>query len=116
LVLVDTAGRLHNKENLMRELVKVKRIIGKQDAAAPHEVLLIVDGTNGMNAVSQAKEFHEALCVTGMIVTKLDSSAKGGAIAACKLEVGLDTFFVARGEKTENLQEFNPQTYVKEFF
>lgn len=116
LVLVDTAGRLHNKENLMRELVKVKRVIGKQDAAAPHEVLLVVDGTNGMNAVSQAKEFNETLCVTAMIVTKLDSSAKGGAIAACKSEVGLDTLFVGRGEKTKNLQEFIPQDYVKEFF
>lgn len=116
LALVDTAGRLHNKENLMRELVKVKRVIGKQDAAAPHEVLLVVDGTNGMNAVSQAREFNDALCVTGMIVTKLDSSAKGGAIAACKAEVGLDTLFVGRGEKTENLQIFDPQTYVKEFF
>lgn len=113
LILVDTAGRLHTKEGLMRELEKVGRVLGKQRAGAPQQTLLVVDGTNGANALAQAREFHRTLGVTGLIVTKLDSSAKGGVIAAIKQELGLETFWVGRGEGVEDLVEFDPQSYAE---
>ena len=116
VALIDTAGRLHNKENLMRELEKVKRVLVKQDAAAPHETLLVIDGTSGLNAVAQAKEFHQALGVSGLVVTKLDSSAKGGVIAAIKSDLKLDTLFIGQGESLEDLKPFDPKTYIKNFF
>lgn len=116
LVLIDTAGRLHNKENLMRELEKMKRVLQKHDASYPHETLLILDGTSGLNTVAQAKEFHQGLNVSGVIVTKLDSSAKGGVIAALKSELKLDTFFVGKGEKIDDLCVFDPEGYIQKFF
>ncbi len=112
LILIDTAGRLHNKEGLMRELAKVRRVIAKQKEGAPEQTLLVIDGTNGANALAQAREFHAALGVTGVIVTKLDSSAKGGVIAAVKREIGLNTLWVGQGESLESLTPFDPVSYA----
>ncbi|MDD5261462.1 MAG: signal recognition particle-docking protein FtsY [Methylacidiphilales bacterium] len=116
LVLIDTAGRLHNKENLMRELEKVKRVIQKLIPDAPHEILLVLDGTNGNNAVEQARQFHSFLNLTGLIVTKLDSSSKGGAIAAIKAEHKIDPVFIGSGEGLDDFREFDPKAYVSRFF
>jgi fused signal recognition particle receptor len=116
LALIDTAGRLHNKENLMRELEKIKRIINSKVKGAPHEVILVVDGTNGANAIEQARVFHTALGLTGLIVTKLDSSSKGGAVAAIKAETGVSPYFIGTGEGLEDLRPFDPKSYVEAFF
>lgn len=116
VIFVDTAGRLHNNVNLVRELEKVKRVIDKQHPGAPHEVILVVDGTNGANAIRQATDFHAALGLSGLIVTKLDSSSKGGAIAAIKSELGIDTLFTGSGETLEDLKVFDPQQYIRDFF
>jgi fused signal recognition particle receptor len=116
LVIIDTAGRLHNKENLMRELEKIKRVIQKQVPDAPHETLLVLDGTNGTNALDQAKQFHKFLTISGIIVTKLDTSSKGGAVAAIKAEEQIDPLFVGMGEGMDDLVKFNPQDYVARFF
>jgi fused signal recognition particle receptor len=116
LVLIDTSGRLHNKENLMRELEKVKRVIEKKEPSAPQETLLVVDGTTGINALSQAKEFDQMIGLTGLVVTKLDSSAKGGTIAALKRELNLETILIGKGEKLEDLEMFRPEKYVANFF
>lgn len=112
LVLIDTAGRLHTKDNLLRELAKVKRVLGKLDAAAPHRTLLVIDGTNGANALAQAEQFHKSIGLTGLIATKLDSTAKGGAIAAIKASLGLDTHFIGTGESLEDLHPFHPASYA----
>jgi fused signal recognition particle receptor len=116
LVLIDTSGRLHNKENLMRELEKVKRVIEKKEPSAPQETILVVDGTTGINALSQAKEFDQMIGLTGLVVTKLDSSAKGGTIAALKRELDLETILIGKGEKLEDLEMFRPEKYVANFF
>ncbi|MFZ5805993.1 MAG: signal recognition particle-docking protein FtsY [Verrucomicrobiota bacterium] len=116
LVLVDTAGRLHSKENLMRELAKTKRVIAKHGEKFPQETLLIIDGMSGVNAVNQAKEFQEALGVSGLIVTKMDSSSKGGVIAAIKAELNLETLWVGEGEQLDDLKIFEHREYVKNFF
>jgi fused signal recognition particle receptor len=116
LALVDTAGRLHNKENLMRELEKTKRVLNTKVPGAPHETLLVVDGTNGTNALQQAQAFHQSLGLTGLIVTKLDSSSKGGMVAAIKEETGLSPYFLGTGETLADLQPFDPESYVKRFF
>ncbi|MGF1679523.1 MAG: signal recognition particle-docking protein FtsY [Candidatus Methylacidiphilales bacterium] len=113
VIIVDTAGRLHNNHNLVRELEKVKRVAAQSMEGAPHETLLVVDGTNGVNAVEQARRFHEALKVTGLAVTKLDSSSKGGSIAAIKSELGLDTVFIGNGEGLNDLKIFDPVDYVR---
>lgn len=114
LVLIDTAGRLHTKDNLLRELEKIKRVLSKLDSSAPQHTLLVVDGTNGSNALSQAQQFHQAIGLTGLIATKLDSSAKGGAIAAIKAELGLDTYFIGTGESPADLQPFHPAHYSQQ--
>jgi fused signal recognition particle receptor len=116
LVLIDTAGRLHNKENLMRELEKVKRVIAKQEPGAPHEVLLVIDGTSGTNGLSQASQFHAALGVTGVVVTKLDSSSKGGVVASLKAQLGLETLMIGTGEGVDDWRDFDPRAYVARFF
>ncbi|NJK92404.1 MAG: signal recognition particle-docking protein FtsY [Blastochloris sp.] len=116
LALIDTAGRLHNKENLMRELEKIKRVIDSRVKGAPHEILLVVDGTNGANAIQQAEVFHQALGLTGLIVTKLDSSSKGGAVAAIKAQTGVSPYFIGTGETLQDLKPFDPQSYVEKFF
>lgn len=111
-LICDTAGRLHTKSNLMQELSKVKRTIGKHDPTAPRECLLVVDATTGSNAIVQAKEFHEAVGLTGIILTKLDGSGKGGAAVAIQHELGIPTRFIGTGEKPEDFEAFDRDTFV----
>ena len=106
-LLCDTAGRQHTKTNLMAELQKVKRTLGKLDSDAPHETLLVVDATTGGNALSQTREFHSALTLTGLIVTKLDGSGKGGIVVAIQDELGIPTRFVGTGEQLDDFAVFN---------
>ena len=111
-LLCDTAGRQHTKANLMAELQKIKRTLAKQDPTAPHETLLVVDATTGSNALSQAREFHKALGLTGVIVTKLDGSGKGGIVVAIQDELGIPTRFIGTGEKIDNFAVFDRQRYI----
>jgi len=112
IVLVDTAGRLHTRYNLMEELKKVHRVVGKALPGAPHEVYLVLDATTGQNALHQAKAFQQAVKVNGVILTKLDSSARGGMAFAIQKELGLPILYVGLGEKSEDLQVFDPQKFV----
>jgi fused signal recognition particle receptor len=112
VVLVDTGGRLHTKSNLMDELRKVKRTLGKALPGAPHDVLLILDATVGQNGLAQARQFHEALGVTGVILTKLDGTAKGGIVLAVVGELGLPVRYIGVGEGVEDLQAFEPEAFV----
>ena len=111
-LLCDTAGRLHTKSNLMAELSKVKRSLAKNDPNAPHEILLVVDATTGSNALAQTKQFHEAIGLTGLIVTKLDGSGKGGVVVAIQDELGIPTRFVGTGEKLEDFAEFDGREFI----
>ncbi len=111
-LICDTAGRLHTKINLMGELEKVKRSLAKHDAKAPHETLLVVDATTGSNALAQAREFHQAVGLTGLIVTKLDGSGKGGIVIAIQEELGIPTRFVGTGEKLEDIQPFDGREFI----
>ena len=113
-LLCDTAGRLHTKTNLMAELNKVKRSIAKHDATAPQETLLVVDATTGSNALSQAREFHQAIGLTGLIVTKLDGSGKGGIVISIQDELGLPTRFVGTGEKLDDFAPFDGRAFVEQ--
>ena len=113
IVLVDTAGRLHTRFNLMEELKKVDRVIGKALPGAPHAVWLVLDATTGQNALQQAKAFKEAVDVTGVILSKLDSSARGGMAFAIQHELGLPILFAGLGEKPEDLIPFDPDAFVK---
>jgi fused signal recognition particle receptor len=112
-VLCDTAGRLHTKTNLMGELAKVKRTLQKCDASAPHETLLVVDATTGSNALQQAREFHQATGLTGLIVTKLDGSGKGGCVVAIQNELTIPTRFIGTGEKPEDFAFFESRMFVE---
>jgi fused signal recognition particle receptor len=112
LLIVDTAGRLHTQSGLMDELAKVKRVLAKVDAAAPHEVLLVIDGTTGQNALNQLRHFHKAVGVTGLVVTKLDGSAKGGVVFALAREFGIPIRFVGLGEKVHDLRAFDADAFV----
>jgi fused signal recognition particle receptor len=112
VVIVDTAGRLHVKTNLIEELKKVVRIIGRQIAGAPHEVLLVVDATTGQNALNQARVFQQALSLTGIVLAKIDGTAKGGAAFAVRAELGLPIRWLGLGEKAEDLQRFDPDAFV----
>ena len=112
-LLCDTAGRQHTKANLMAELQKIKRTLGKLDADAPQETLLVVDATTGSNALSQAREFHNALGLTGLVVTKLDGSGKGGIVVAIQDELGIPTRFVGTGEKLDDFGPFDRKTYIE---
>jgi len=112
LVIIDTAGRLHTRFNLMEELKKVNRVIGKALPGAPHEVWLVLDATTGQNALQQAKAFKEAVGVTGVILSKLDSSARGGFAFAIQRELGLPILFAGLGEKPEDLTPFDPDAFV----
>jgi fused signal recognition particle receptor len=116
VVIVDTAGRLHTQTHLMRELEKIHRIVGGRVAGAPHEVLLVLDGTNGQNAIAQAERFKNTVHCTGIILTKLDGTAKGGAIFAIKQKLDLPVKFVGVGEKLDDLEPFDPQAYVDALF
>ncbi|MBS3969332.1 MAG: signal recognition particle-docking protein FtsY [Clostridia bacterium] len=116
IVLIDTAGRLHNKVNLMNEIGKVKKVISRSKEDAPNEVLLVLDATTGQNAISQAKTFKEVVDVTGIVLTKLDGTAKGGVIFSIKEELGLPVKYIGIGEKIEDLKPFNPDEFVKALF
>jgi fused signal recognition particle receptor len=111
-LLCDTAGRQHTKTNLMTELQKVKRTLGKLDPNAPHETLLVVDATTGGNALSQAREFHSALALTGLIVTKLDGSGKGGIVVTIQEELGIPTRFVGTGEQLDDFTLFDAGEFI----
>src|SRR6266704_2960263 len=111
-LLCDTAGRLHTKSNLMAELSKVKRSLAKNDPNAPHEILLVVDATTGSNALAQAKQFREAIGLTGLIVTKLDGSGKGGVVVAIQDELGIPTRFVGTREKLEDFAQFDGREFI----
>ncbi len=112
MIFVDTAGRLHTRFNLMEELKKVHRVIGKALAGAPHAVWLVLDATTGQNALQQAKAFKEAVGVTGILISKLDSSARGGFAFAIQRELGLPILFAGLGEKPEDLTPFDPDAFV----
>lgn len=112
-LLCDTAGRQHTKANLMAELQKIKRTLGKLDADTPQERLLVVDATTGSNTLSQAREFHNALGLTGLIVTKLDGSGKGGIVVAIQDELGIPTRFVGTGEKLDDFAPFDRKAYLE---
>jgi len=109
---VDTAGRLHTKSNLMEELKKVNRILAREVPGAPHETLLVVDGNTGQNALVQAKMFHEAVGVTGIVLTKLDGTSKGGIVFAISKETGVPVKFIGIGESIEDLRSFDPKEFV----
>jgi len=116
ILLCDTAGRLQNKVNLMKELEKVKRVIEREVPGAPHEVLLVLDATTGQNALIQAKTFKETTDVSGIVLTKLDGTAKGGIILAIRNELNIPVKFVGLGEKMDDLQEFDPASFVYGLF
>jgi fused signal recognition particle receptor len=116
LVFIDTAGRLHTKVNLMEELKKVKRIVGRECPGAPHEILLVLDATTGQNAISQAKLFNEAIGVTGIALTKLDGTAKGGIIIGITEELKIPIRYVGVGEGIDDLKEFNAAEFVQALF
>jgi fused signal recognition particle receptor len=115
-VIVDTAGRLHTKDNLMVELSKIRRVMAKIDPAAPHHSWLVVDGSLGGNSVEQARVFHKSFGLTGLIVTKLDGTSKGGAIAGIWRELRLPIYFIGLGEEPEDLQPFNAADYADAVF
>ena len=116
LVIVDTAGRLHTKVNLMEELKKIGRVADKQIPGAPHQTLLVLDGTTGQNAVSQAKLFGEAVPVTGIVVTKLDGTAKGGVVISIKEELGVPVRWIGVGEQMDDLHPFNAKEFANALF
>jgi fused signal recognition particle receptor len=116
VVLVDTAGRLHTKSHLMEEVRKVVRVLGKEMPGAPHEVLLVLDATSGRNAIAQAKTFQEFTGVTGLALTKLDGTAKGGVVLSVTREVGAPIRFIGVGEKAEDLRPFDAQAFAEALF
>jgi len=116
IVLIDTAGRLHTKVNLMAELKKIKRTVAKQIQGAPHEILLVLDATTGQNALSQAKLFNEALAVTGLALTKLDGTAKGGIVIAICSSLNIPLQYIGIGEKVEDLRPFDAEQFIDALF
>ena len=116
VVFIDTAGRLHTKVNLMEEMKKLKRIVGRECPGAPHEILLVLDATTGQNAISQAKLFHETIGVTGIALTKLDGTAKGGIIVGITEELNLPIRYIGVGEGIDDLKEFNAAEFVEALF
>ena len=113
VVLIDTAGRLPTQLHLMEELKKIKRVIQKADASGPHEVLLVIDGNTGQNALAQVRAFDDALGLTGLIITKLDGTAKGGVLAAIARERPVPVYFIGVGEKLEELETFNAREFAQ---
>jgi fused signal recognition particle receptor len=113
VLIVDTAGRLHTKSNLMEELKKVKRVMSRELPGAPHEVLLVLDANTGQNALVQAKMFNEALGITGIVLTKLDGTAKGGIVFAISRELSIPVKFVGIGEAIDDLRDFDPKEFVE---
>jgi len=115
-VIADTAGRLHTKANLMEELEKVRRVIDKACPGAPHEVLLVLDSTNGQNAIMQARQFHDAVGITSIALTKLDGTAKGGVIIGICDELKVPVSWVGVGEQVADLRPFEPKEFVEALF
>lgn len=115
-LLVDTAGRLHTRKNLMEELKKIHRVIAREVPGAPHETLLVLDATTGLNALAQAREFHQAVGVTGLVIAKLDGTAKGGAVVAIAQGLGLPVRYVGVGEAPDDLQPFDPREFAAALF
>jgi fused signal recognition particle receptor len=116
LLLIDTAGRLHTKKNLMEELKKIQRIVAKNLPGAPHETSLMLDATTGLNAAVQAREFHQAIGITGLIITKLDGTAKGGAVVGIVTELQIPVRYVGLGEGIDDLQPFSPSAFAAALF
>ncbi len=116
LLIVDTAGRLHTKHNLMQELVKVRNVLQRSVHAAPHQTLLVIDAANGQNAINQAKGFTDAVGVTGVVLTKLDGTPKGGVAFAITSELGIPIRFIGTGEKMDDIEEFDPKAFVDGLF
>ena len=116
VLILDTAGRLHNKANLMKELQKIRRVLQKHDEAAPHHAWLVVDGSIGSNSIEQARVFHEAFGLTGIIVTKLDGTSRGGALVGIYRELKLPIYFVGLGEQSDDLQPFSIHHYTHALF
>ncbi len=115
-VILDTAGRLHTQENLMAELAKIRRVAGKAVEGAPHEVLLVLDATTGQNAIRQAELFNETAAVTGLFVSKLDGTAKGGAVIAIRDTVGVPVKFIGLGEQIDDIEPFDPDAFAAALF
>lgn len=115
-LFIDTAGRLHTRHNLMQELQKLHRVIGRQLPGAPHEVLLVLDATTGMNALNQAREFNKSVPLTGLVVTKLDGTSKGGMVVAIQKELGLPVKFIGLGEQADDLQPFDAKQFAQAMF
>ena len=116
VLVIDTAGRLHNKKNLMDELNKINRVIDRELPGCSREVLLVLDATTGQNAINQAKEFKNAANITGIVLTKLDGTAKGGIVFSVKKELGIPVKYIGVGEKMEDLQPFSAEDFVKALF
>jgi fused signal recognition particle receptor len=116
VLIADTAGRLHTKAHLMEELSKIKRIMGKLDESAPHEVLLVLDAGTGQNALEQAKQFNKTVDITGIVLTKLDGTAKGGMIFSLAKNLGKPIRFIGVGEGIDDLQDFDAQRFVDALF
>ncbi len=116
VIIIDTAGRLHTQVNLMEELKKIKRVITKKVAGAPHEVMLVLDSTTGQNGISQAKLFNEAVAISGITLTKLDGTAKGGIIANVCHELKIPVRFIGIGEQVDDLRDFDAEEFVEALF
>ena len=116
VLLVDTAGRLHTQDHLMRELTKIRDVVAKKIPNSPHEVLLVLDATTGQNAINQAKAFQKAIDVSGIFLAKLDGTAKGGIVIAIRNEVNLPVKFIGLGEQYEDVEPFDPETFVEALF
>jgi fused signal recognition particle receptor len=116
VLIIDTAGRLQTKVNLMEEVKKIKRVLAKQHEGAPHEILLVLDATTGQNGISQARLFHEALSLTGIVLTKLDGTAKGGIVIAIHDQLDIPVKMIGIGETIEDLRDFNPDEFVEALF
>ncbi len=116
VLIVDTAGRLHTQDHLMRELTKIRDVVSKRIDGAPHEVLLVLDATTGQNAVAQAKHFREAIGVSGIILAKLDGTAKGGVVLAIRDQLGIPVKFIGLGETPEDIETFDPERFVEALF
>ncbi|MBF0193116.1 MAG: signal recognition particle-docking protein FtsY [Magnetococcales bacterium] len=116
ILLADTAGRLHTKTHLMEELKKIKRVLGQQDPSSPHEVLMVLDATTGQNAISQVKHFHDDLKITGLVITKLDGTAKGGVLVSLSEQFGLPVKFIGVGEGIDDLKPFDATEFADALF
>jgi fused signal recognition particle receptor len=116
VLIVDTAGRLHTKVNLMEELRKIHRVLNNCLSGAPHEVLLVLDATTGQNAITQTKQFLEAIGLTGLVLTKLDGTAKGGIVLAIRQELGVPVKYLGLGERVEDLTDFEAKKFVEALF